>query len=229
MKHFLDDVPKVPKSAYDDLECEPPGEWSDSDDVKQNKPENSPAEAFKAFSMAMSPRGGGASTLTAPRSMDNLVPMFAQPGSQPDVHDVLRERKVCLDHAHSPHPGVVVGACWVTNLGFEKSVSVRYTLDEWATTSDIDCNYVKGSCDGFSDRFAFELRFPPVAAGRRLQFCLHFEAPGTGDFWDSNGGNNYVFQCVSGSPLHVPSSSSSHPTGPKSMTEDPWFNATHHF
>ena len=51
-----------------------------------------------------------------------------------------------------------------------------------------------GSSQGATDKFSFKLQFPceEMEVGAKLQFCLRYEC--SGEFWDSNRGNNYVFQ-----------------------------------
>ncbi len=217
VKHFFDEVPRVPRSAYDDLEYDHPEDENTKEQQQQQQHQHDPFPSMP-ITFTAPPRRQQQTT-----SLGVLVPMFAQPGSQPDVHDVLRSRRVCLDRAHSPRPGALAGSLWVRNLGFEKRVSLRYSLDEWATSQDAECTYVPDSCDGFSDKFEFRVEFPPVAVGRRLHFCLRFEAPGAGgEFWDSNGGNNYVFQCVAAG------GGGGGAGGQKNASEDPWFQTTHY-
>ncbi len=175
VKTFLDEVPRVPKSAFMDLSLAPP-EAPDLD-----------------FPIAV------ATASKPPVATITLVPMFAQQGSLPQFHDLVRDKKVCLSRAVAASGGgsmSISGSVWVRNLCFEKRVWVRYSSDEWTTHAEAAATYVAGSCDGFSDEFAFRV-MPPVALmpGQRFQLCVRFETCGLGEYWDSNGGNNYVFQC----------------------------------
>lgn len=91
---------------------------------------------------------------------------------------------------------VVVGTVKVRNLAFHKEVLVRSTSDDWATHEDAYCTYVNnGPCAAgvpvLYDTFSFRLALPPQS--RKLEFCVRFRAEGhSQDFWDSNGGKNYV-------------------------------------
>lgn len=78
---------------------------------------------------------------------------------------------------------------------------VRSTSDDWLTHEDAYCTYVASGPSGLSahaagvpvlyDTFSFRLPLPPQS--RRLEFCVRFHAEGHGqDYWDSNGGKNYV-------------------------------------
>jgi protein phosphatase 1 regulatory subunit 3A/B/C/D/E len=79
---------------------------------------------------------------------------------------------------------------------------VRYTTDEWLTSTDVNAVYLNGSCDGFSDKFTFSVDYSRIAGmvGKKLQFCLKFVCAGN-EYWDNNAGKNYVFQCFGPSPL----------------------------
>ncbi len=185
-----------------------------------------------------------ASSAAAPSA--TLVPMFSQPGGFPNFFDLIRDKRVCLENAYMSDPGSVKGTVRVQNVGFHKRVSLLYTTNEWLTQSEVDAEYMQGSCDGFSDKFTFHLRPQSgLSVGQRLQFCLRYEVNGE-KFWDNNGSRNYVFQCLGGrggSPTKSPSSSpspapspalprpvpvQSHHHGygmshsPSAMSEDPW-------
>ncbi len=218
VKHVMtDEVPNVPKCAYDDLEFDHPEMEAQQDTTGSSLAPQFPHSPMRSSTNLLAPPARPPShSPSAPALTPGvLVPMFAQPGALPDMHDVLRERQICLERAVSPRAGLVAGTCAVRNLSFEKRVSVRATTDEWATSWDVDCAYVDGSCDGFSDRFRFQVAFAPLPVGRRMQICLRFVAVGAGEFWDSNAGNNYVFQCA------APAASQ--------QSEDPWFNNVHNY
>ena len=114
----------------------------------------------------------------------------------------LRDKKVCLESAYMSDLKTIRGTVRVVNLDFNKKVVVRFTTDDWRTTSDVDAVYLNGSCDGFSDKFNFCLDYSSISGmvGKRLQFCLKFECAGI-EYWDNNSGRNYVFQCFGPSVL----------------------------
>ncbi|XP_063535156.1 glycogen-binding subunit 76A isoform X2 [Cydia strobilella] len=176
VKTFMDEIPVIPKSAYDDLTgC----------DVASSPPARPP------------PRLGA---LT-------LVPLFVLPR---DVTDKLEIQNVCLESARVCD-GVHVTICGsvrVRNLDFNKTVHVRYTMKKWKTYTDLQANYVQGSCDGFSDRFQFVLYAPCISSGQRLELAVRFQCKGK-QFWDNNCGANYCFDCLALGALApaVPSSS----------------------
>lgn len=163
VKTFMDEIPVIPKSAYDDLTgC----------DV-QNSP---PARAV--------PRLGA---LT-------LVPLFQLPA---DLTTKLETLNCCLESARVCD-GVHVTVCGsvrVRNLDFHKTVHVRYSMNRWKTYTDLQANYVPGSCDGFSDRFQFVLYAPAISSGQRLEIAVRFQCKGQ-QLWDNNSGANYCFDCL---------------------------------
>lgn len=167
VKTFLDhEIPKIPKSAYDDL------------DYRDPQPDNFVAQF-------------------GPQPEKMLVPLFQQPGGLPSFLDKVRERQVCLENAAVTDPVnmTISGTVRVRNLDFNKSVHLRYTLDNWKSFSDLQANYVTGSCDGFSDTFSFMFFGNSLQVGQRIEMAIRFQCKGQ-QFWDNNHGTNYCFQCL---------------------------------
>lgn len=117
-----------------------------------------------------------------------------QPSSSPDFHRILQRNLVTVENVAS-RGMTVFATVRVRNIAYEKSVSVRYSVDAWKTSLDVPATYVSGSCDGPTDRFSFTIvlkeDFP---AGSKVQFAVCFQAAG-GEFWDNNGGSNYSIVC----------------------------------
>ncbi|XP_006817100.1 protein phosphatase 1 regulatory subunit 3B-like [Saccoglossus kowalevskii] len=124
-----------------------------------------------------------------------LHPLFDQPcADYMDFQNRLRTYNVCLENAVSSDL-TVLGTVRVCNLGFHKTVEVRYTMDEWRSTTNKAATYVKDSCDGPTDRFTFGLSAPhDLGIGNRLEFAVCFKV-GSNEFWDNNNGKNYIFEC----------------------------------
>jgi protein phosphatase 1 regulatory subunit 3A/B/C/D/E len=163
VRTFLDEVPKIPKSAYEDLDVTLPPQ-----------------------------------TLSlGPQPEKVLVPLFQQPGSLPGFMERLREGQVCLESAAVTDPVclTITGCVRVRNLDFHKSVHIRYSMDSWRSYSDLTASYVENSCDGFSDKFSFILFGNSMQIGQRVEIAIRFQAKGE-QFWDSNYGQNYCFQCL---------------------------------
>ncbi|GFR09001.1 glycogen-binding subunit 76A [Trichonephila clavata] len=170
IRHFVkdDDAPIVPLSAFADLKVKP-----------------SPSNPY------LLPWSSSAPGLT--QAGCKFVTQFEQPGSDPHFLDKVRQQKVCLENAIT-NDLRVTGVVRVLNLGFEKLVQVRYTTTEWAAHTDLTADYVPSSCDGFSDKFSFNLHLPHLCPGQRLVFALRYVANGQ-EFWDNNNSENYVLKC----------------------------------
>lgn len=171
VRTFLDEVPKIPKQAYEDLDVTLPSQ----------------------------------SIQLGPPLDKVLVPLFQQPGCLPNFLDRLRDGQVCLESAAITDPVslTITGCVRVRNLDFHKSVHVRYSLDNWRSYSDLMATYVENSCDGFSDKFSFILFGNSMQIGQRVEMAIRFQAKGE-QFWDSNYGTNYCFQCLPCSVRPVP-------------------------
>lgn len=175
VRTFLDEIPKIPTSAYDDLK-----------DADLNEPSPDPLLSVSKFQFGLGAK---------PDRM--LMVLFQQPGGMPDFLERVKENQVCLENALVTDPVnlSVSGTVRVRNLDFNKSVHVRYTLDSWKTFADLQAVYVQNSCDGFSDKFSFVLYANNLSVGQRLEFAIRFQCKGS-QYWDSNKGANYCFQCL---------------------------------
>uniref|UniRef100_A0A8D2LED7 CBM21 domain-containing protein n=1 Tax=Varanus komodoensis TaxID=61221 RepID=A0A8D2LED7_VARKO len=122
-----------------------------------------------------------------------LEPLFPpQPGASAGFGERVRQHKVRLEWVRAEAAGLR-GAVRVLNLAYEKSVSVRYTLNRWASCNEVPATYLPPpaaghAADGLTDRFAFHL---PVGAGTTLlEFALRYRVADA-EYWDNNDGHNY--------------------------------------
>ena len=135
-------------------------------------------------------------------------------------------------------PPMLRGSVLVRNLAFSKEVAIRFTLDDWQTTSEVLGKHVvslpdlpppfertaptldvliRGGRDrGMElwDRFSFSIRledFEHKLTERILWLVVRYQVPGLGEWWDNNDGANYkvAFQRAILSPPRDPMS----PTG----------------
>ena len=108
----------------------------------------------------------------------------------------VRDEKVVLENCLVNDAELIVsGTVRVANIAFNKQVVVRYTVNQWATFTDVYASYVQNSNDGVTDRFSFTLNIPSYfAEGSKLSFAIVYRANGQ-EFWDSNGGANYTVEC----------------------------------
>lgn len=176
VKTFMDDIPTVPREAYKDLVV--------SSDVVDGM-ESIPLDVVPNFV------SGGAYITKM------LVPMFQQPGGNVEFLDRVRDQNVCLENAVVTDPIclTISGTVRVRNLDFNKSVHIRYSLDSWVTFADFQASYIDKSCDGFSDKFSFTIFGNSLIIGQRIEMAVRFSCKGE-QFWDSNYGVNYCFQCM---------------------------------
>uniref|UniRef100_A0A8C5B1B4 CBM21 domain-containing protein n=1 Tax=Gadus morhua TaxID=8049 RepID=A0A8C5B1B4_GADMO len=102
----------------------------------------------------------------------------------------LREVKVMLETFEADEFSLS-GVVRVLNLAFEKSVYLRYSLNNWITFMDSLAYYVPDSSDGVTDKFSFKIITPTfLEGGGTLQFAIKYCVGGE-EFWDNNVGKNY--------------------------------------
>lgn len=121
-----------------------------------------------------------------------LVLDFPQPAADYlDFRNRLKQNQVCLENC-TVQERTIAGTVKVRNVCFEKSVSVRITLDAWKTHRDVECTYmnnVYGSPD--IDTFAFSLDLPDATAPQeQVEFCIRYQTK-ENTYWDNNDGVNY--------------------------------------
>lgn len=123
---------------------------------------------------------------------------FPQPASDyVDFRRKLDQEKVSLENVIvKESEECVLGTIKVRNLDFHKEVIVRSTADEWKTNEDIFCKFVNNNPNTTNvghytlyDTFSFKITLPPKS--KRIEFCVCFRC-GEEEFWDNNGGKNYV-------------------------------------
>ncbi|KAI0065812.1 hypothetical protein BV25DRAFT_1597059 [Artomyces pyxidatus] len=143
------------------------------------------------------------------------------PNPQPDAHIIVESLTL-----PPTHPPTLRGTVLVRNVAFEKRVTVRFTLDDWDTVSEVNAAYagpvsqrdalarasttlgdVVGLCaldaaDHSYDRFTFTVGLGDAPARRTLFLAARFAAPGVGEWWDNNAGANYrVGFCTPAAPV----------------------------
>ncbi|XP_063745998.1 protein phosphatase 1 regulatory subunit 3B-like [Eleginops maclovinus] len=85
--------------------------------------------------------------------------------------------------------GLLSGTVRVRNVGFQKAVRLRLTLDGWRTHRDLDCDFVIDPYPSAgSDSFSFSAELPPRL--QHAEFAVCYQVGGQ-EYWDSNQGQNY--------------------------------------
>ena len=118
-------------------------------------------------------------------------------------------------------PAALYGSVLVRNIAFEKQVALRFTLDNWETTSEVLCKHVNslthlpppfprsrtvgdaigqlangesGSQELKWDRFSFVIHlelYEQKLTEHNIFFVGRYTAPGVGEWWDNNDSMNY--------------------------------------
>ena len=171
MKTFADEIPRIPRAAFEDLDV-------DMSDYEVGSP-----SLNSSFGVTAPP----------PIPGTTFVPMFSQPGTQPHFLHIVMEKKVCLENSSMDGSESLSGLVRVMNLSFQKEVVVRWTVDNWRTSEETLCSYVNGSSNGSTDQFSFKLKVGKLAVGSRIHLCIKYSM-GEETVWDSNNGDNYTFQ-----------------------------------
>ncbi|GIY95790.1 CBM21 domain-containing protein [Caerostris extrusa] len=85
-----------------------------------------------------------------------LILEFEQPGGEAEFLERVHNQKICLENVIVSNLKVT-GIVKILNLGFEKEVAVRYTLNEWMSFFEEKAEFLPGSSDGVTDKFSFLL------------------------------------------------------------------------
>ncbi|RVE56457.1 hypothetical protein OJAV_G00221360 [Oryzias javanicus] len=126
-----------------------------------------------------------------------LTCLFTVPLSPEELDLRLQAQMLELESIELlPGTTTLRGIIRVVNLCYTKNVYIRMTLDQWSSHFDLLAEYIPGSSDMRTDRFAFCYTVTPPfeKEGTRMEFCLRYETP-TGTFWANNKGMNYILFC----------------------------------
>ncbi|KAI0248371.1 putative phosphatase regulatory subunit-domain-containing protein [Lactifluus subvellereus] len=168
------------------------------------------------------PRGSSNNFGSSGSSLSEIANCSPVPALNPSPYANVHLESVTLPPARPP---VLRGTVLVRNIAFEKHVGVRFTLDDWTTVSEVLAAYagpvapsetLAGTNQGKTvgdligslatsgwDRFNFAVKLEDYEAylwQRTLYLVIRFSAPGTGEWWDNNSGDNYriTFRAHSG-------------------------------
>ncbi len=148
--------------------------------------------------------------LTSKQLYDNLIPrrffcLYRQPNSEhPDVylHEIWKSQ-IKLEHADvrlkssSTSEQYLYGTLWVTNAGFWKNVTIKYSFNRWLNTYEYEARHRCHSNDFRNiDQFEFSIDIPSDVD--RIDFVLRYHVNGQ-EHWDNNEGKNYTIETESAS------------------------------
>ncbi|GAB0091704.1 Glycogen-binding subunit 76A [Sergentomyia squamirostris] len=159
VRTFLDDVPRIPISAFDDLDV---------------------AACAEDIHLTLTPRVNKVLVplFQQPSSLPKFLDLVRE-------YSVLLENAAVTDAGTL----TITGCVRVRNLDFHKSVHVRYSTNAWRSYADLQANYVENSCDGFSDKFSFTLFGNALQVGERLELAIRFQCLGQQFWDNNHGSN----------------------------------------
>lgn len=129
--------------------------------------------------------------------------LYRQPNSEhPDIylHEIWKTQ-IKLEHADIPRyqssigEQYLIGTIWVSNAGFAKHVSIKYTFNRWINTYEHEAQHRRHSGD-FRNLDLFEFHIDVPADVDRVDFVLRYCVNGQ-EYWDNNDGKNYTLQTES--------------------------------
>lgn len=187
----------------------------------------------------------------SPLAVQCLLPIIDSDQSTPLPNSSNPNANIYIETLSLPRsgPAALYGSILVRNIAFEKHVALRFTLDDWQTTSEVSCKHVNSlshlpppfprsrtvgdaigrlaNGDGASqdlkwDRFSFVIHlelYDQRLIDQNIVFVARYTAPGVGEWWDNNEGRNYRV-CFKRPPSVSPSQNRSF-TAPSTMKPTP--------
>lgn len=83
----------------------------------------------------------------------------------------------------------IYGTIRVNNCSFHKKVFVKFTIDQWRTSSIINAYYSRHYFDNNTDVFQFKMTIP-ISSSKNISFVICYFINGE-KFWDNNHTQNY--------------------------------------
>ncbi|CAF1169407.1 unnamed protein product [Adineta steineri] len=131
--------------------------------------------------------------------------LYRQPNSEhPDIylHEIWKSQ-IKLEHADIRPKSTLTGeqslygTVWVTNCGYWKNVTVKYSFNRWLNTYEYEAQHRCHSNDFRNiDQFDFSIDIPQDVD--RIDFVLRYHVNGQ-EHWDNNEGKNYTIETESSS------------------------------
>ncbi|KAI9030850.1 putative phosphatase regulatory subunit-domain-containing protein [Phycomyces nitens] len=117
------------------------------------------------------------------------------PSSQSSLASHIRLESVQVSDDEKPFG--LAGYCRVANIGFQKHVVVRYSLDSWASFKELEADYREPivSTANTWERFGFTIGLDKPKDIQVVSFALRYTVNGK-ESWDNNAGNNYCLNLI---------------------------------
>lgn len=159
----------------------------------------------------------------SPLAAQSSLPIIDSDQSTPLPNSSNPNANIYIESLSLPRsrPAALYGSILVRNVAFEKQVALRFTLDNWQTTSEVSCKHVTSlshlpppfprsrtvgdaigrlaNADASSqelkwDRFSFVIHlelYEQKLVEHNIVFVGRYTAPAVGEWWDNNDGRNY--------------------------------------
>lgn len=188
----------------------------------------------------------------SPLAAQSLLPLIDSDQSTPLPNSSNSNANIYIESLSLPRsrPAALYGSVLVRNVAFEKHVALRFTLDDWQTTSEVSCKHVgslshlpppfprsrtvgdaigrlanadSGSSELKWDRFSFVIHlelYEQKLVEHTIVFVGRYTCPGVGEWWDNNDGKNYRVSFKRPPSSSAPSQNKSF-TAPSTMRPTP--------
>lgn len=153
---------------------------------------SSPVEAYDSDAEYPFPGGERSKSSSPPFAWELMTTNFPHENNLIRKALPARLEKVWL----SKDQQSLLGSVAVANLAFEKSVTCRFTLDGWTTTSEVTAEYTNTMLPRDAgpghDRFTFTIQLADISnlACKTLYFCIRYYVNGE-EYWDNNSAANF--------------------------------------
>ncbi|KAL7670716.1 hypothetical protein ACOME3_005643 [Neoechinorhynchus agilis] len=158
-----------------------------------------PSSSLHCLTPLMSPFSGVNEKMkvlfTGQRNRKILTPLYDQPNASLHFIDRVRDQIVSLEYAFSNHL-CLFGSVRVLNLEFEKTIFIRFTVNDWKTHQDVCAMYSHHHNGDNTDSFSFFCDFTPWSHRLRIiEFAVAYKNTSGIEVWDNNQNKNYQLQC----------------------------------
>lgn len=184
-------TPTFPKAVHFDAHLEHVRHFLHQEKPSAVSAGSSPVESYDGESEFPFPGEEAFRSREPPFEWEINLPNFPK-DLEARKHLPARVERVCLSNDNKN----LIGTVAVTNMSFQKSVVVRFTLDYWETVSEVTAEFNsdvrKKQREEGVDRFIFNIKLVDQVNLERkiLFFCVRYTVGGQ-EFWDNNHGFNF--------------------------------------
>jgi hypothetical protein len=129
-------------------------------------------------------------TTSIPAQISLVMPDFPK-----NILPELGDRAVCMETLEiAADWKSLKGTCLLRNIAFEKRLSIRFTLDDWQTVSEVTGEWASTLVGSTIDRWTFTIKLQDMLArieDRKMYIAIRYQVNGE-EIWDNNYGKNYL-------------------------------------